>query len=188
MTGKHTVMWSLITFRIGEAVESFTTEVSSTFLSKSSGHAWRSPPQGGHALRSSQQPSPAAVAHLKGAATAAVAAECEAWSPPPPPPPPPSMMIGSGWSAASTASSWRWWSYMPPPGDDTSEPERLDARPPPLPPREPGRWTTSAGLMRDARSVLLLPPPAVASFLVLRKRPPEPLARRMAWRWRDSWR
>uniref|UniRef100_A0A0D9WVN3 Uncharacterized protein n=1 Tax=Leersia perrieri TaxID=77586 RepID=A0A0D9WVN3_9ORYZ len=58
--------------------------------------------------------------------------------------------------------------------------------------------SSSSGYTRaasDSDELLLLAPCSPASsaaeaetFFVLRKRPPLPLARRIAWRWRDSWR
>lgn len=82
---------------------------------------------------------------------------------------------------------------------DTSEPDRLETLL-----REWQRWLLTLPSPGGARggselgdvakraggaAAAVLPLPfafAAPSFFVLRKRPPEPLARRMAWRWRDS--
>ncbi|KAG8068272.1 hypothetical protein GUJ93_ZPchr0005g14883 [Zizania palustris] len=62
--------------------------------------------------------------------------------------------------------------------------EKLDVLPPLREQCTPPRW--GFRLTRDVSDGTTPRPPPLPSFFVLRKRPPEPLAWRMAWRWRDS--
>ena len=130
-----------------------------------------------HALRRSQQPSEA-VGHLKGLPT-----PCSL-----------SMMLGSGVKKGVRMWSklWKWstssWSYML----DTSDPDRLETL---LGLPRSDCWISELGdatwRISGLLNIALPSPPAsfvLDSFFVFRKRPPEPLARRSACRWRDSWR